>query len=109
MTVCSTCDADPRYYQGDIGLDIIVDVCQDITTATKASLIVEKPDGELVEWIGVVYEITNIRYTVVEGDLDQSGVYNVQSYVETPSWSGHGGMTQFRVNMSLTPVVVGDD
>ena len=97
MTVCSNCDVDGKYYVGDIGTEIIVDTCSDITSATVSNLKVEKPDGTLHTWTGTVYETTHIRYVVVDGDFDQVGLYLVQAYVEMPGWSGLGNTAEFKV------------
>jgi len=99
MTVCSNCDIDGKYYVGDVGTEIIVDTCSDITTATVTDLLVEKPDGTLVTWSGDVYETTKIKYVVQAGDFDQAGEYILQAYVEMPGWQGRGNSTSFRVTV----------
>jgi len=98
MTVCTNCNADGKYYIGDVGTEIIVDVCADISAATTVSLIVEKPDGTVVTWTGSVYETTKIRYLVQIGDFDQSGEYTLQAYVEISGWRGRGNTVSFRVS-----------
>lgn len=97
MTVCSNCDLDGKYYVGDVGTEIIVDTCSDITTATVTDLLVEKPDGTSHVWSGSAYDTTKIRYVVQAGDFDQDGEYYLQAYVEMPGWSGRGVTTSFRV------------
>ena len=86
-----------KYYVGDIGTEIIVDTCSDITASTVAKLLVEKPDGTLVEWDGSVYDTTKIKYVIKDGDFDQVGEYTVQSYVEIAGWKGRGNTTTFKV------------
>lgn len=98
MSVCSSCDLESKYYVGDIGTDIIVNVCSDITGATLVSLKIEKPDGTLADWVGSVYDSNYIKYTVVDGDFDQVGKYALQAYVEIDSWSGRGDTTYFKVS-----------
>ena len=99
MTTCNdSCATPSKYYVGDVGTEIIVDVCSDITLATKVSLLVKKPDGTEHEWIGTVFEITKIRYVVSVGDFDQNGKYRVQAYVEAPGWQGRGDTTYFKVS-----------
>lgn len=98
MTVCTNCDSEGKYYVGDIGTEIIVDTCSDISAATEMKLSVEKPDGEVVEWSGTLYDTTNIKYVVQDGDFDQSGEYTLQSYVEISGWSGRGNSVTFRVS-----------
>lgn len=97
MTVCSNCDLPGKYYVGDVGTEIIVDTCSDISTSTVRDLLVEKPDGTRVTWHGSVYETTKIRYVVRAGDFDQAGEYSVQAYVEMPGWTGKGNTVTFKV------------
>jgi hypothetical protein len=100
MTTCTTCgNGDHKYYVGDVGTEIIVDTCHDISAATKVSLKVEKPDGIVYEWIGSIYQTTKIRYVIRAGDLDQAGKYLVQAYVKLGAWSGHGTTSSFMVSI----------
>jgi hypothetical protein len=102
MTTCVDSCADPsKYYVGDVGTEIIVDTCSDITTAVTVSLKVKKPDGTEHTWVGSVYEDTKIRYIVQVGDFDQQGKYRVQAYVEMPGWQGRGDTTYFKVSPSF--------
>jgi hypothetical protein len=84
-------------YIGDIGTAIIVELCEDVSTATSLLLKVEKPDGTRVDWVGSVYLDTKIRYMTLEEDLDQVGSYLIQPYVSMPNWSGHGETVTIRV------------
>ena len=90
MTVCTVCDGDSRYYVGDIGTELIIDTCTNITTATLVQILVEKPDETTAVWVGAVYDTTKIRYVIQAGDWDQEGRYRYQAYVEMPSWQGKG-------------------
>ena len=102
MTTCNDSCAEPsKYYVGDVGTEIIVDTCSDITSATKAALLVRKPDNTEHEWLGAVFEDTKIRYLVQVGDFDQAGRYRVQAYIEMPGWSGRGDSTYFKVSPSF--------
>ena len=94
---CDTCDAESKYYVGDVGTEIIVDTCSDITTATVVSLRVKKPDATLHTWTGAVYEVTNIRYFVVADDFDQIGYYTIQSYVEMPTGTWRGNSARVKI------------
>lgn len=98
MTACGACDVDGKYYVGDVGTEIIVDTCSDISTATLARLIVEKPDGTIENWDGAVFETTKIRYVVSVGDFDQAGKYNLQAYVEMPGGQWRGNTVTFTVS-----------
>ena len=85
---CSSCGGEGKVYVGDIGTEIVVDTCSDLSTATKVELRVEKPSGAPVTWAGTVFETTKIRHVAVSGDLDEVGEYNLQAYVEMPGWTG---------------------
>ena len=81
-----------KLYIDTIGTVVELDTLMDIHTATKSSIKVLKPDGSNTEWIGSITGISNtiITYTTVSGDLDKSGKYKLQSYVEMPDWKGRG-------------------
>lgn len=86
-----------KVYVGDVGTIITVDCGEDISTATVNNLVIKKPDGTTETWTGSIYNSNYIRYTIQSGDLDQSGVWKVQSVVTLPSWSGLGETATFRV------------
>jgi hypothetical protein len=99
MTSCNdSCSGPGQYYIGDIGTEIIVDVCSDITTATLAALKVMKPDMTEHTWVGSVYDTTKIRYIAQSGDFDQVGEYRVQPYIEMPGWQGRGDTATFKIS-----------
>lgn len=102
MTSCVTniCGGDSnKYYVGDVGTEIIVDTCSDISTASKVSLVVMKPNATAsVEWIGSIYEGTKIRYVVDADDFNVAGEYRMQAYVEMPGWKGRGNTVRFKVS-----------
>jgi len=111
--------SDSKLYKDDVGTVILADVKSDITSATKAALKVMKTNASAeVEWVGTVYSETlseyiedtgakqsnpdfdgmdltdtvcrRIHYVVIAGDLDVSGVYKMQGYLEMPAWVGRG-------------------
>lgn len=97
MSCNTSCSVVSKYYVGDVGTEIIVDTCENITTATLVKLMVQKPDGTNHEWIGAVYDTTKIRYVVQAGNFDQAGTYLVQAYVQMPGWAGRGNNTSFKI------------
>lgn len=42
-----------------------------------------------------------MTYTAVSGDLDESGVWEIQGYVEMPGWKGHTQKGLFFVEEAL--------
>jgi len=92
-----TCNSG-KYYVGDIGTELIVDVCVDISTATSLKLFVMKP-GDLVaeEWNGGLYQAHYIRYVITAGDLDRAGEYRVQAWIQLPTGEWRGDVDKFTV------------
>lgn len=88
-----------KYYVGDIGTIILLDTKVDMSTygVTYTSIKVKKPDATEVEWLATVYNNSIIKYTIQSGDLDIAGQYNLQAYIESPSWSGRGDTVKFEV------------
>lgn len=86
-----------RSYVGDIGTVLMVNTKEDISTASKVSLKIKKPDDTEVEWIGTVDRTTYIRYATVSGDFDQSGEYHMNAYVEMTGWTGRGETVSFHI------------
>lgn len=98
MTECSSTCTSSKYYVGDIGTELIVDVCVDISTATAVKLYVLKPGATVaVEWAGAVYQSHYIRYVIKSGDLSVPGEYRVQAGVTMPTGSWRGDVDVFRV------------
>lgn len=93
--------ATDKHYIGEIDTEILVDVGQDIESATTHVFKVKKPDGTIVTWDAELHEIDGVhrylRYHTVEGDFDQAGQYELQVYVTPGSWEGHGSTAQFMV------------
>jgi len=82
-------------FKNDIGTIIRVDTGFDLTNATIANLVILKPNKQEVVWTGAMSTAgtTLIDYTITSNDLDVTGDYLVQSYVEfasPTSWSGRG-------------------
>lgn len=79
-----------KVYLGDVGTDIILDCGSDISDATVRQIIAKKPSGETVTWPAVAEGANSIKYKVVDGDIDEAGLWSLQARVVTPSWSGRG-------------------
>ena len=92
-----------KLYQDDVGTVFQVAVGANVSAASTTDLKVRKPDGTRVTWTGAVNGVTNtqIDYTIVTDDLDQSGEYKLQSYVVTASWTGLGETTDFTVHRAF--------
>jgi hypothetical protein len=79
-----------KLYVGDVGTEMLIDTGSDLSTATLLQLKVKKPDAATVAWTGSQKETTKITYTIQAGDFDQSGVHQLQAYIESPTWTGLG-------------------
>lgn len=86
-----------KSYVGDIGTILEVDCGVDISSATTHNLMMQKPDLASVELTGTVHNTNFIRYTTIDGDLDQAGVYRIQSKVVISGWDGLGETAKLRV------------
>lgn len=76
----------------------------DISSATTKNIIIEKPDNSLITTSGSFFTDGKdglLYYRTVIGDLDQVGVYNVQAYIEMPSFIGYSTPTSFVVYANL--------
>ncbi|GAG54861.1 unnamed protein product [marine sediment metagenome] len=86
-----------RIYIGDIP-EIELDLIEDISSATVKKIKYKKPDGTIGEWAGTLVGTTKLKYQTITNDIDQSGNWQLQAYVEMSVWKGHGETTYFQVN-----------
>ena len=88
-------------YQGDVGLEILVDCQEDIAGAVAPALAVRTPSGAVRLWPATVAVIgqtaSHLRYITGPGDLGEAGTYRVQASLELGDWSGSGRTAQFVV------------
>ena len=91
-----------QVFVGDIGTIIYLETGVDLSAATTLNIRVRKrADGShnkhLETWEGEVYNTTQIKYTIVDGDLDVAGVYSLQAYAVLADWEGHGDEVELYV------------
>lgn len=81
------------------------DVPLSVAAATAKSIILMKPDGTVTVYPadfltdgsdGIIY------YDTVNGDLDQSGIYKIQGYIEIEGGTYKGSVQTFRINCNLS-------
>lgn len=70
-----------KTYLGDIGVVILLDCGQNITSASNYLIKVKRPDGTLVTWTASLSGTNSITYTTVGNDLNQTGNWLLQSYI----------------------------
>ena len=87
---------------GDIGTEFKLNVGIDATDATCTRILVQKPSGEQVQW-PATKALTFISYVTQDGDLDEAGSWQLQSYVVHPDypWSGYGDIVRITVSSRL--------
>lgn len=74
----------------DIGTEIVLDCGIDISTATVRKIYAKSPVGGKKTWTAAASGTNSISYVLLPGDIDVSGNWQVQSYVEMPGgkWRG---------------------
>lgn len=94
---------------GDTGTSIRItikddDEIVDISGASSLQVIFAKPDGTKNEVVGSLYTDGTdgiIEYVLVDGDIDQSGMYKIQAYVEISGGSYYSSIRSFSVKCNL--------
>ena len=88
-------------YQGDVGLEILVDCGRDLTGAASPTLRVRLPSGAARSWpaavAGTGQDAAKLRYVTRPGDLAEAGVYKLQAALTLGDWSGLGRTASFTV------------
>ncbi|MHC4398030.1 MAG: hypothetical protein ACYS1A_20495 [Planctomycetota bacterium] len=74
----------------DIGLKITLDCVIDISSATSRSIKYQKPGGTTGSWTAAEESTTEISYTTTTGDIDESGVWIFQAYVNKGAYKIRG-------------------
>ena len=88
-------------FVGDEGTIISLDCGTSVATATVCQIIVKKPNGRRVTWNAVQDAETTIKYVVQAGDLDVAGDWQLQAYVEFPTWKGRGEVATLKVKNTI--------
>jgi hypothetical protein len=88
-----------RCYINDVGTLITLETGANLTTLAPTVKIikVKKPNGDLRDWVATVANTTQLTYTLIAGDVDQAGTYQLQSYAEAPTGTWRGNTTSLEV------------
>lgn len=73
---------------GDVGTNIEIELNEDVSSALSATIIYKKPNREVGNWAGTIDGTNKITYTTQEGDVDVSGRWRLQVFVDLGVWSG---------------------
>lgn len=86
---------------GDIGIKIVFETKEDLSSATIHKLIYRKPDGVVGEWPGTV-DGTKVTYTTISiSDFSIMGTWTMQAYIETPTRKAHSEYAKFEIAANL--------
>ena len=86
---------------GDVGTEIVLDCGTNVSNSTLRETIAKKPDESRVHWTASVADETSIKYVVQAGDLDVAGDWQLQAYVEFPTWKGRGEVATLKVKNTI--------
>jgi len=81
------------------------DTAVDISAAVTKTIKFEKPDGTTMLKVGsFVTDGTDglLEYKSIDNDLDTSGNWRIQGYVDLVTWKGHSEIVNFKVYDYLT-------
>lgn len=82
----------------DIGIQFKLNTGIDIDAATTANIHYKKPSGATGSFTGATASTYYVTYTTTgAGDIDESGIWELQAYVITPSWTLRGTIAKVRV------------
>lgn len=87
-------------YKDQSLLTIILETGLSLTTATDPKILYKKPDGTTGFFTATIAR-TKLTYDVQNGDLDQTGVWQLQASVQIGERTGLGDITKIKVEPSL--------
>ena len=92
-----------KVYKNDIGTKIILDAGCNISAATVLKILYSKPGKTRAEgeWEAEAEGTNSAKYFTKEGDLNAVGKWNIQLYIESPTWTGFGEIVVFEVYDNL--------
>lgn len=72
----------------------------DLSTATVTRILYKKPNGTTGYWTATT-DAETLVYAVEDGDIDQSGVWEFQGYVEVGGRKGFGETVQTLIGQNI--------
>ena len=92
-----------KEFKNDIGTKIRLDAGQSIADQTQILIRYKKPDDSVAFWTAILEGTDYGIYYTEDGDLDQTGVWELQLYIETSTgWKGHGDILKMYVYKRVT-------
>lgn len=86
-----------RAHKGDVGRKIRLNAGETIVAATTVQIKYRKPSGAVGTWTAIVEDLTYAGYITLAGDLDETGKWEIQLYVEMAGANIHGAIANFHV------------
>ena len=86
-----------KIYRGSYGIVMYVNCGKDISAATNAKIRIKCPGGKVIEQTATIHETNYLKYTTVDGDLDETGTYSIQSSMTLGGWTGIGSTAYLKV------------
>jgi len=89
-------------FEGDSGTELRFDVGVPTADMILANIKVIKPGQIPVTWVATQGPgEEQVSYITLDGDIDTTGVWHLQVYIEFPSWKGYGSIAKLSVNKRL--------
>jgi hypothetical protein len=79
-----------KVYVGDVGTEIVVNCGVNISSATEMSIKARKPSGAMVTLSAVLSGQNYMKHVTTEGEMNEPGNWQLQAYVDMPTWRGLG-------------------
>lgn len=77
----------------------------DLSSATIKQILFKSPKTKTLLTKAATFVTSGsdgkIQYETIDGDLDESGLWKIQGYIESPSWTGHTSKEDFVVYPNL--------
>jgi len=96
-------------HEGDIGTKLLITIKDDgaivdISSSSSLNIFIKRPDGTMLTRAGTLETDGTdgkMYYIVVAGDLNQAGVYKLQSQVNLTSGAFYSSTVNFQVHCNL--------
>ena len=93
------------YFVGEVGKVIVVNTNVNTSGSTVRHILYWKPNGTYGYWSAEIYGTTSIMYrTTSATDLDISGIWKVQSYIEDSDGKFKGEIAHILVGAEIPQI-----
>lgn len=101
----------PILHVGDVGTVIQITITDatsgsvvDISSASTKNFLFRKPDNSVITHPATFVTTGadgKLQYTMIAGDLDQSGSWAIEAYLVLTAWSGYSNWAFFTVDAHI--------